>query len=210
MTFRPEPPRPTTHTSVSTRPFSGGSGGQGRSSQTGTLTSLRFAAMYAEIVGPEQADPVVALHGGIGTGHYHWSKLVKGLSAEYRLHLPDLPGHGQTPLDEGAEYSRDLQVAAIEAYLDDLGAPAHVMGFSMGGHACLALATKRPHIFGSRRLPGVSSREHKGLHGWRHKFAPDDLERGFPVWARHLSKIHAPLGGPDAWKDVCRRDSKGL
>jgi 3-oxoadipate enol-lactonase len=132
------------------------------------------------------------------------------MSAEFRLHMPDLPGHGQTPLADGEEYSRDLQVSAVGDYLDDLGTPVHVMGFSMGGHACLALATKRPEVFRSLTLIGVSVREHKGLDGWRHKFDPDDLEREYPVWAKHLSKIHEPLGGPDAWKDVCRRDSKGL
>lgn len=166
--------------------------------------------MYAEIVGPESAPSVVALHGGIGTGHYHWSKQVKALSADYRLHLPDLPGHGQTPLPEDGSYSREIQMAAIEEYLESIGPPVHVMAFSMGGHACLALVGERPDLFASLTLIGVSVREHRGLDGWRRKFDPDDLERDFPVWARHLAKIHEPLGGPDAWKDVCRRDSKGL
>jgi pimeloyl-ACP methyl ester carboxylesterase len=166
--------------------------------------------MYAEIVGPTTGDAIVALHGGIGTGHYHWSKQIKALSADYRLHLPDLPGHGQTPLPDDGSYSRELQVEAVAAYLDGLDAPAHVLGFSMGGHACLALATQRPDIFASLTLIGVSVGEHDGLDGWRHHFDPDKFEENYPVWARHLSKIHEPLGGPDAWKDVCRRDSKGL
>ena len=166
--------------------------------------------MYAEIVGASSNHPLVALHGGIGTGEYHWSKQIKGLSQSYELHLPDLPGHGRTPLPDDGTYDRDLQVAAIEEYLDGLGEPAHVAGFSMGGHACLALATTRPEIFKTLTLIGVSVGEHKGLDGWRNKFDPDILEQEYPVWARHLSKIHEPLGGPEAWKDVCRRDSKGL
>ncbi|MPZ72631.1 MAG: alpha/beta fold hydrolase [Nitriliruptorales bacterium] len=166
--------------------------------------------MYAEIVGPEEGDTLLLLHGGIGTGHYHWSKQIKALGAEYRLHLPDLPGHGRTPLPDDGSYNREVLVEAIERYLDDLGGAAHVMAFSMGGHACLALATRRPDVFRSLTLIGVSVGEHQGLDGWRHRFDPDELERTYPVWARHLSRIHEPLGGPDAWKDVCRRDSKGL
>jgi 3-oxoadipate enol-lactonase len=166
--------------------------------------------MYAEIVGPESSEPLVALHGGIGTGHYHWSKLIRTLASDYRLHLPDLPGHGRTPLPDDGSYNRDVQVDAVDRYLSDLGAPVHVAGFSMGGHACLALAARRPELFASLTVVGVSIAEHEGLEGWRHKFDPDDLERDFPVWARHLSGIHEPQGGPDAWKDVCRRDSKGL
>jgi 3-oxoadipate enol-lactonase len=166
--------------------------------------------MYAEIVGAASNDPLVLLHGGIGTGEYHWSKQVKGLSERFEVHMPDLPGHGRTPLPDDGSYSRDLQVQAIAEYLDKVGAPVHVAAFSMGGHACLALATQRPEIFRSLTVIGVSVREHKGLDGWRHKFDPDDLEANYPVWAKHLSKIHEPLGGVDAWKDVCRRDSKGL
>ena len=166
--------------------------------------------MYAEIVGAESGEPLVALHGGIGTGHYHWSKQIKGLGERYRLHLPDLPGHGRTPLPDDGSYSREVQVEAVTAYLENLGPPVHVAGFSMGGHASLALATQRPELFRSLTLIGVSVGEHKGLEGWRTKFDPDDLEANYPVWAKHLSKIHEPLGGPEAWKDVCRRDSKGL
>lgn len=166
--------------------------------------------MEVEIVGPEDAAPLLLLHGGIGTGHYHWSKQVKGLAQHYRLHLPDLPGHGRTPLPDDGSYSREVQVTAVEAYLRRFDGPVHVAAFSMGGHAAMALATQQPELFASLTLVGVSVREHEGLDGWRTKFDPDRLAAQYPVWARHLSKIHEPLGGPDAWKDVCRRDSKGL
>lgn len=166
--------------------------------------------MEAEIVGPQDATPLLLLHGGIGTGHYHWSKQVKGLSQDYRLHLPDLPGHGRTPLPPDGSYSREVQVAAIEEYLERFDDPVHVAAFSMGGHAAMALATRRQGVFASLTLIGVSVREHRGLEGWRTKFDPDKLAEQYPVWAKHLSKIHEPLGGPHAWKEVCRRDSRGL
>lgn len=166
--------------------------------------------MYAETEGPEDAPPLVCLHGGIGTGRYHWSKLVKLLAEDWRVHLPDLPGHGHTPLPESGEYTRRVQAGAIAGYLEELGPPAHVAAFSMGGHASLALATERPELFASLTLVGVSVREHAGLDGWRHDFDPDVLERQYPVWARVLARLHAPLGGDEAWKDVARRDSGGL
>jgi 3-oxoadipate enol-lactonase len=165
--------------------------------------------MYSQIVGAEGQRDLVLLHGGIGTGHYHWSKLVKGLSAQARLHLPDLPGHGRTLLPEGGQYDRDVLVQAVQEYLEPL-APVDVAAFSMGGHTSLALAETGKDLFASLTLVGVSVREHDGLRAWRQNFDPDVLEREYPVWARHLSKIHAPLGGPDAWKDVCRRDSRGM
>lgn len=165
--------------------------------------------MHAETLGPSDATDLVLLHGGIGTGRYHWSRLAEPLAERYRVHLPDLPGHGHTPLPDGA-YTREVLVDAVAGLLDELGPPVHVAAFSMGGHACLALAQHRPELFASLALIGVSVRDHEGLQGWRDRFDPDGLAADYPVWARALSKLHAPLGSPDAWKDVCRRDAGGL
>jgi pimeloyl-ACP methyl ester carboxylesterase len=165
--------------------------------------------MYVDVRGPEDAPDLVLLHGGIGTGTYHWGKQAKALTERFRVHLPDLPGHGRTPAPDG-EYSRTTLVDALRAYLDGLGGPAHIGGFSMGGHTALALCAKAPDYFSSLMLVGVAIREHPGLHGWREKFDPDVLAKTYPVWARHLSKLHAEIGGEDAWRDVSRRDSGGL
>lgn len=166
--------------------------------------------MHVEREGPEGATDLVLLHGGIGTGRYHWSKQVGALAERYRVHLPDLPGHGSTPLPTDGRYDREVLVAAVEGLLDEIGPPLHVAGFSMGGHTAMALAARRPDVFSSLTLIGVSYREHEGLDRWRARFDPDILAATYPIWARALSKLHAPLGGPDAWRDVCRRDAGGL
>jgi pimeloyl-ACP methyl ester carboxylesterase len=165
--------------------------------------------MHVDTEGPQDAPPLVLLHGGTGTGRFHWSKLVPALAEDHRLHLPDLPGHGKTPL-EGDRYDRDVLTEAVTGLLDRLDPPVHVAAFSMGGHAALALAQDRPELFASLTLVGVSVRDHDGLQGWRDRFDPEALEARFPLWARQLSKLHEPLGGPDAWKDVCLRDAGGL
>lgn len=165
--------------------------------------------MHADIEGNGDRPDVVCLHGGIGTGRYHWSRQVDVLAERFRVHLPDLPGHGRTPLDPGEPYTRDLHADAVEDYLKQLDGPAHVAAFSMGGHAALHLAARRRDLFSSLVLVGVAVRDHPGLHEWRSRFDPDRLEERFPLWTRALSKLHAPLGGPDAWRDVCRRDASG-
>lgn len=166
--------------------------------------------MHVEYEGPGDGTPLVLLHGGIGTGRYHWSKQVKGLvAAGYRLHLPDLPGHGHTPVGE-APYTRAVLVSALRGHLQTQSTPPVVAGFSMGGHTALALAQEAPELFGGLIVVGVSVRDHDGLRGWRAKFDPDVLLANFPLWARQLSRLHEPLGGPDAWRDVCYRDSGGL
>lgn len=166
--------------------------------------------MYVEHEGPVDGPPVVLLHGGIGTGRYHWSKQVKGLvGAGYRVHLPDLPGHGHTPVGE-EPYSREVLVDAVREHLTALDRPAIVAGFSMGGHTALALAQTDPQLFAALVVVGVSVRDHDGLHRWREKFDPDVLQASYELWARQLSKLHEPLGGPDAWRQVNLRDSGGL
>lgn len=166
--------------------------------------------IYAETEGAPDATDLVLLHGGIGTGRYHWSKQLRGLAQDYRLHLPDLPGHGHTLLSPDGRYDREVLVEAVGEFLTALGPPVHVAAFSMGGHASMALATARPELFASLTLVGVSHADHAGLGRWRERFDPDVLQTTYPVWTRTLSKLHEPLGGPDAWRDVCRRDAGGL
>ena len=167
--------------------------------------------MHTEIEGPpgpgQGAPPLVLLHGGIGTGRSHWSKLVTALAERFRVHMPDLPGHGRTPLGEGVDYGMGCHIGPVTELLEQLGPPVHVAGFSMGGHVAMTVAADRPELFASLTLIGVSMREHAGLTKWRTQFEPETFEAANPLWSRYLSRVHAPLGGPDAWRDVLRRDS---
>ena len=166
--------------------------------------------MHVTTRGSSDAPPLVLLHGGIGTGTYHWGRQADALGDLFHVHLPDLPGHGSSPLEDPSSYSRETLVSAIEDLVEQLGPQVHLGGFSMGGHTALALVERRPDVVRSLVLVGVSIREHDGLKGWRELFHPDELARQYPFWAKTLSKIHSPLGGEDAWRDVCLRDSKGL
>lgn len=168
----------------------------------------RVAGMHVEVIGRDDGPDVVCLHGGVGAGRYHWQRQIPYLQDRFRLHLPDLPGHGRSPLE--GEPSREAMATAVEAYLKDLDAPAHVLGFSMGGHVALHLAARRPDLFASLGLFGVAIRDHPGLPAWRERFVPERLESRFPLWARMLQRVHQPLGGPDAWREVARRDSSGV
>lgn len=171
--------------------------------------------MHTEIEGPagsaEGAPPLVLLHGGIGTARSHWSKLIPSLAERFQVYLPDLPGHGQSPLDDGVDYGMETLVAPVQDLLERLSETheggVHVAGFSMGGHTALTVAGRRPELFASLTLIGVSVRDHDGLDAWRRQFTPETFEARNPLWSRYLSKVHAPLGGPDAWREVLARDS---
>jgi pimeloyl-ACP methyl ester carboxylesterase len=166
--------------------------------------------MHVTTRGASDGQALLLLHGGIGTGTYHWGRQANALEDLFCVHLPDLPGHGQSQLDDPSSYALEILVAAVDDYIEQLGPPVHLGGFSMGGHTALELVTRRPDVVRSLVLVGVSIREHEGLRGWRELFHPDQLAADYPFWAKQLSKLHAPLGGDDAWRDVCLRDSKGL
>lgn len=166
--------------------------------------------MHVTTRGTDDAPNLVMLHGGIGTGEYHWGKQADALTDLFCVRLPDLPGHGSSPLGDDDEFSHDLLVDAVIDHIEQLGTPVHLTGFSMGAHTALPLVARRPELVASLVLIGVSIREHNGLRAWREVFHPDRLEADYPFWAKTLSKLHAPLGGDDAWRDVCLRDSKGL
>lgn len=166
--------------------------------------------MHVTTRGADDGPTLIMLHGGIGTGEYHWGKQADELTDTFRVHLPDLPGHGSSPLDDDANYSRDLLVDAVIDHIEQVGAPVHLAGFSMGGHTALGLVEREPDLLASLVLIGVSIREHDGLKAWREVFHPDQLNDDYPFWAKQLSKLHTPLGDDDSWRDVCLRDSKGL
>jgi pimeloyl-ACP methyl ester carboxylesterase len=163
----------------------------------------------AELADPEPAE-VVALHGGIGTGAYHWGPLADWLGDGYRVHLPDLPGHGSAPIPDGRELGGALLTESTIRHLGGFEVPPHVAGFSLGGQVALAVAAQRPELFGSLALVGVSLYDHAGLRQWRDRFDPDRLAKEYPLWARKLARLHEPLGGRQAWRDVCRRDAAGV
>jgi 3-oxoadipate enol-lactonase len=86
-----------------------------------------------------QTPHVVFVHGG-GVDGRMWHPLADRLDG-LRLHIPDLRGHGSTPLPPG-EYAHADDLLRM---LDDLRiGRATLVGASFGGWVALQLATKAP------------------------------------------------------------------
>lgn len=150
-----------------------------------------------------EGPSLVLVHSG-GMAHQEWDVHRERLEQRFRVLALDLPGHGRSPLpDEG------LTVAgladAVEAVLDDAGVgSAHVVGSSMGGAAALHLALTRPQRVDRLVLFRIGHRA--SSQRVRDELGLADPERWRAIGlAEHLSSIHEPQGGPDAWKDVIER-----
>ena len=84
--------------------------------------------------------PVLLIHAG-GMDGRMWRPLVERLEDRYWLIVPDLRGHGTTPLPP-EEYAH---VDDLLGVLDDLKVErTAVVGASMGGHVALELVTAAP------------------------------------------------------------------
>ena len=94
--------------------------------------------------GEETSPPIVLLHGW-AVSAYLWRHTIPALAAAgWRVHVPDLPGHGlsDAPLARGG-YSLTTFADRIAAFLDTLGAAAlPIVAQSMAGRIGLELARR--------------------------------------------------------------------
>ena len=113
---------------------------------------------YWRKVGDEAQPALVFLHGFMGMGE-DWMSISSEFGDRFYCLMPDLPGHGETPLDEELGYT-----AWASALRDDLLAQGiekfHLVGYSMGGRLALYFALTYPDLVEKLLLesanPGIS------------------------------------------------------
>ncbi len=94
--------------------------------------------------GDPQNPPIVFLHGFMGTGD-DWMAIVEELSDRFCCLMPDLPGHGETPLDVEPDYA--AWASALRGELSAQGIEhLHLVGYSMGGRLALYFALTYPEM----------------------------------------------------------------
>ncbi len=90
--------------------------------------------------------PIVFIH-GMGTSAATWDRCTELLADRFTTIAVDLLGHGESPVpDDPAEYTRDRALADLDDVLAGLGAPAVLVGHSLGGYLALAHAATCPGV----------------------------------------------------------------
>jgi pimeloyl-ACP methyl ester carboxylesterase len=90
-------------------------------------------------------DPLVLVHGS-WVDHMEWPFIVPLLAPRFRVTVYDRRGHSQSErLPTQGSIHED--VADLAAIIERAGAPAHVLGNSMGASISLRLASERPELF---------------------------------------------------------------
>jgi len=180
-------------------------------------------SLHHTVEGPDTAPLLLMLHGFMGCGE-DWREVIGYLPPQRRYLLVDLPGHGDSALQEvPAERGMAAVSSALVTLLDGLRVPrCDILGYSMGGRLGLYLAVNHPDRV--RRLalesasPGLAEeverrarREHD--EHLARKLETEPLERFVRDWYRQ--PLFASLGrDPGRLEGLVKRrfnnDPRGL
>lgn len=91
-----------------------------------------------------RGTPVVLLHSG-GLSSRQWTRLAEGLAPGHRMLSPDFIGYGRSsPWPRDQVFHFILDALCVEALVDSVSEPVHLVGHSYGGFIALLAALHRP------------------------------------------------------------------
>ncbi len=155
---------------------------------------IDIAGRRTHVVNDGRDGPVVLMiHGASANAREFNVSLAPHLNGDFRLLMPDRPGHGYSERFSGAE-QLGAQAGQMAGVLDTLapGQKAVVVGHSFGGAVALRLALDRPELVsGLVLLAPVTHDWGSGGTAWYNRLAAQ------PVIGPVFSQI-APLAGPAA------------
>jgi pimeloyl-ACP methyl ester carboxylesterase len=128
--------------------------------------------------GPYEAASAILMLHGFSADKNLWLRFSRHFVRQYRVIIPDLPGHGETGFKAGGGFDIALQAKRMIQLLDVCGVEkVHVIGNSMGGYLAAWLAATYPERIASLALidpAGVTAPQ------------ASDMER-------HLARGHNPF-----------------
>jgi 3-oxoadipate enol-lactonase len=111
------------------------------------------AAVGRTMIEIDGAGPAIVFVHGLGGTSNSFQALLGALGG-FRCIRPDLPGSGRSPRPFGALTMDGFVESIAEVVRTVGGAPAHLVGHSMGTLVCLRLAAERPELVDGLTLFG--------------------------------------------------------
>jgi pimeloyl-ACP methyl ester carboxylesterase len=120
-----------------------------------TYVDVKGLRMHVATAGPEDAEPLVLLHGW-PQHWYAWRKLIGPLAQRYRVICPDLRGFGWTEAPRGT-YLKSVLAADVIALLDVLGLDrVRLAGHDWGGFAGYLVCLEAPERVSHFAAAGIN------------------------------------------------------
>lgn len=154
------------------------------------------------------ARTLVLLHSG-GMAGEEWRPQIARFSGRYRVLVPDLPGHGRSPLDDECLTIAKMGHAVLSMLDREEIETAFVCGSSMGAAVAMWLLLNHPQRVKKAVFYRISYRKSAATFAQTAAMADPEYWRRFGL-EKWLSGLHLAQGGPDAWKRVIARVSKAL
>ena len=137
-----------------------------------------------------QGRPLVIAHGLFGSAR-NWGVLAKRLSDTARVIGVDMRNHGDSPWSDDNGYP--ALAADLAETVEEEGAPADILGHSMGGKAAMMLALMRPDLVGRLVVGEVVAGPWPPDRRGRRMSPRDQPSHGPLGWVRSL--LHGAGGG---------------
>lgn len=167
-----------------------------------------------DLYGPVEGPAAVLLHGG-GQSRSAWRGAARRLAeAGYRAVAMDLRGHGGSDWSAAKRYAFADYADDLARTIDVLGAPAVVIGASLGGHVGLVMAARYPDKVRALALADVTPWIDERAIGSAMRDAMRRMGEGVGS-LEEAAKLIADLRGGEARRDVSglakhlRRDTGG-
>ena len=106
--------------------------------RTNYVTTTDGVAIGGTVRG--EGPPLVFIQGVIGDCDLDWSRVVEHLTGRFTCHLPSARGRGLS--GDHPDLSPVRRAEDILTYLDSIGQPAGLVGWSGGGNLALAVAAQ--------------------------------------------------------------------
>jgi pimeloyl-ACP methyl ester carboxylesterase len=158
--------------------------------------------IYYELHGDERLPLLLLLPGLLGTISRQWQPFIQPLSAQFRLLLVDLRGHGRST-NNAADLQPGQMVQDVLGLLDGLGLTAvSLSGYDFGGYLGLQLALTQPRRITSLHLHATKFHwTADSASQMRQQLDPDTLATTAPSYADQLVMDH----GLRRWRDLVRQ-----
>jgi pimeloyl-ACP methyl ester carboxylesterase len=176
-------------------------GGEGKAMTTWTAddgTEINF-----EVYGERSSDDMLLLLPGLlGSLSSQWRGFIRPLSADFRVILMDLRGHGRSANQESM-LTPERMMQDLIGLLEHLKVnQINIAGYDFGGYLGLMLALNEPHLVSSLLMHGTKfywTSETSAI--MRQQLDPDRMAAKVPTYADQLVQEH----GGRHWRVLVRQ-----